>query len=126
MMFVGFDVKGEIRHQVILNYHIDEMGFHSGTQLSSSLWVFDNWWCIVIIVDDGGASRMYCWYRVRWGIVIIVNDGTSSLWRPWGCIGGQDRLSPDSRVPPMDWFLIDVRVMQRCGRGCVLSHIIVL
>jgi hypothetical protein len=82
MKFVGFDVDGEIWHEVILDYHIDEMGLHLIMQLSSSPRAFDYWWCIIITMDDGGAARMYCWYRMRWGIIIIVNDGTSSLWCP--------------------------------------------
>jgi hypothetical protein len=119
MKFVGFDGKGEIWHEVVLDYHIGEEGFCLGTQLSSSLGACDNWWCIVIVVDYGGAARMYCWYRVRCGILIIVNDGTSSLWCSWGYIGGQDGLSADSWIPHMDWFLVKVIVMQRCGRWWV-------
>jgi hypothetical protein len=45
MKFTGFDGKGAIRHEVILNYHIDEMGFRLGTQLSTSLWATDNQCC---------------------------------------------------------------------------------
>ena len=67
MKFVGFDGEGAIQHEVVLDYHIDEMGFRSDTQLSLSLQAFGNWWCIVIVVDDGGVACMYCWYRVRWG-----------------------------------------------------------
>jgi hypothetical protein len=52
---------------------------------------------------------------MRW-CVIIINDSTSSLRYPLGCIGGQDGLSIDSRIPHMDWLLINVRVIQRCGR----------
>ncbi len=58
---------------------------------------------------------MYCWNKVRW-CVIIIDDGISSLKRPLGCIGKQDELSVDSRMPHMDWFLDDVRVFQWCGR----------
>jgi hypothetical protein len=54
MKFVGFGVKGEIWHEVVSDYHIDEMGFCSDPQLSSSPQAFDNRWCIVIVVDDGG------------------------------------------------------------------------
>jgi hypothetical protein len=79
MKFVGFDGEGAIRHEIISNYHIDEMGFHLSMQLSSSLWASDNWWCIVVVVDDGGAAGMYQWHRARWGVVIIVNDGMFSL-----------------------------------------------
>jgi hypothetical protein len=42
MKFVGFDVEGEIWHEVILDYHTDEMGFCLGMQLNLSLWAFDN------------------------------------------------------------------------------------
>jgi hypothetical protein len=80
MKFVGFYGKGAIRHEVILDYHIDEMGFRLGTQMSSSPWAFGNWWCIVTVADDGVVACMYRWYRARWGIIIIVNDDTSSLW----------------------------------------------
>jgi hypothetical protein len=55
MKFVGFDIEGEIWNEVVLDYHIDEMGFRLDM---SSLRVFDNQWCIVIVVDDGGAARM--------------------------------------------------------------------
>ncbi len=58
MKFVRFDVKGEIWNEVVLDYHIDEMGFRLDMQLSSSLRVFDNQWCIVIVVDDGRAACM--------------------------------------------------------------------
>jgi hypothetical protein len=99
MKFAGFDVKGEIWHEVILDYHIDEMGFRLGMQFNLSSWAFGNWWCIIIVVDDGRTACMYCWYRVRWGVIIIVNDDTSSLRCPWGCIGGQDGMSADSWIP---------------------------
>jgi hypothetical protein len=119
MKFVGFDGKGEIWHKVILDYHIDEMGFLSGTQSSSSSWAFDNQGCILIAVNDGEAPGMYCWYSVRWGLISIINDGTSSLWCSWGCIGGQDGLSMDSWIPHLDWFLTEIRVMQRCEKWWV-------
>jgi hypothetical protein len=111
MKFVGFDGKGAIWHEITLDYHIDEMGFRSGTLLSVSPRVFGNWWCIVIVLDDGGAGIMYCWYRGGWGVIIIVNDSTTSLWCLCGCIGGQDGLSMDSQIPHMDWFLVNIRVM---------------
>jgi hypothetical protein len=79
MKFVGFDGKGAIWHEVVLNYHIDEMGFCSGMQLSLSLWAYDNWWWIVVVLYEGRAAGMYQWHRARWGVVIIVDDGTPSL-----------------------------------------------
>jgi hypothetical protein len=30
MKFMGFDGKGAIKHEIILDYHIDEMDFRSG------------------------------------------------------------------------------------------------
>jgi hypothetical protein len=42
MKFVGFDVEGEIWNEVVLDYHIDEMGFCLGMQLSSSPGAFDH------------------------------------------------------------------------------------
>jgi hypothetical protein len=90
MKFVGFDGKGAIWHEVILNYHINEMRFCSSVQLSLSLRASDNWWCIVIVVDDGGAAGMYHWHRVSWGILIIVNYGTFSLWSAQGGSRGQE------------------------------------
>jgi hypothetical protein len=80
MKFVGFDGKGAIWHEVVLNHHIDEMGFRLSMQLRSSLRKSDNWWCIVIVVDDGRAAGMYCWHRASWGVIIILNDGMFSLW----------------------------------------------
>ncbi len=56
MKFVGFDVKGEIWHEVVLDYHIDEMGLRLSTQLSLSPRAFDNRWCIVVVVDNGGGT----------------------------------------------------------------------
>jgi hypothetical protein len=44
MKFVGFDDKGEIGNVVILDYHIDEMGFGLSVQLSLSLRASDHWW----------------------------------------------------------------------------------
>ncbi len=38
---------------------------------------------------------------MRWGVIIIVNDGTSSLWCPWGCIGGQDGLVVPTEITYM-------------------------
>ncbi len=92
MKFVGFDDKGEIGNVVIVDYHIDEMGFSSSAWLSLSLWVSDHWWRIVIIVNDGKAApmSMYMGNRVRW-CIIIINDGTPSLRCPLHCIGGQYR-----------------------------------
>ncbi len=101
MKFMGFDDKGEIWNEVILDYHIDEMGFHLSVQLSLSLQASDHWWCILIVVNDGRAAHMYCRNKVRWGI-IIVNDGMSSLRHHLGCIGGQDGLRADSWIPHMD------------------------
>ncbi len=80
MKFVGFDGEGVIWHEVVLNHHIDEMGFLLGMQLSLSSRASDNWWCIDIVVDDGKAAGMYSWHRVSWGVIIIVNDGMVSLW----------------------------------------------
>ncbi len=59
MKCVGFDGEGEIRYDVVLNYHIDEMGFHSGTELSSSLWASDSWWCIVVLLYESWPAGMY-------------------------------------------------------------------
>jgi hypothetical protein len=80
MKFVGFDGKGAIWHEIGWNHHIDKVGFCLGTQLSLSSRASGNWWCIIILVDDGGVAGMYRWHRARWGIVIIINDGTFSLW----------------------------------------------
>ncbi len=118
MKFVGFDDEEEIRNVVVLYYHIDEMGFRLSEQLSLSPRASDHWWYIVIIVNDGGAARMYCRNKVRW-CIIIINDCTSSLRHPLGCIGGQDGLSVNDPIPHMNWFLINIRVIQRCGRWWV-------
>jgi hypothetical protein len=104
MKFVGFDDKEEIWNEVILDYHIDEMGFRLSAQLSSSPRASDHWWYAAIIGNDGRAARMHCRNTERWG-VINVNDGASSLRCPLGCIRGQDGLSVDSWIPHMDWFL---------------------
>ena len=108
--FVGFDVEGEIWNEVVLDYHIVEIGFRSSAQLSANRWASGQWWCIVIVVNDGGAAHMYWRNKVRWG-VIIINDATSSVRCPMGCIEGQDGLSMDSWIPHMDWFLVGVRVI---------------
>ncbi len=72
MKFVGFDDEGEIGNVVILDYHIDEMGFRLRVQLSLSPWASDHLWCIVIVVNDGRATRMYCRNKVRWCIIIVM------------------------------------------------------
>jgi hypothetical protein len=72
MKFLGFDDEGEIENVVVLDYYIDEMGFCSSAQLSLSPWVSDHWWCIVIVLNDGGATNMYCRNKVRWCAIIIM------------------------------------------------------
>ncbi len=70
---------------------------------------------MVIVVNDGGAAHMYWRNRVRW-CIIIVNGDIFGLRRPLGCIGGQDGLGADSRIPHMGWFLVSIRVIQWHGR----------
>ncbi len=115
LKFVRFHDEGEIGNVLILDYYVDEMRFRLSVQLSLSLHASDYWWCIVTVVNDSGAGCNYWMNRVRW-CVIVVNDGTSSLMHPLGCTGGQDGLSADSWISHIDWFLVNVRVVQRCGR----------
>jgi hypothetical protein len=81
MKFMGFDGEGALRHEVVLNYHIDEMGFRLGTQLSMSLQATDSWWCIVVVLYEGWLAGMRQWHvhRARQGFAFIVDDGTPRL-----------------------------------------------